>query len=81
MKNRRRHCPKCGSASIGYGIFDYDAAMGNHITFKATCYDCGYSFKEHYTLIYNGSEEDTDDPWDGPMSAPVTFGTLEDLKK
>jgi len=81
MKTHPEHrCPKCKSRNIDYecnGI-TFDEDNNKRITARGYCYDCDTHFEEHYLTEYQGVEIVDDNPWDGPMSAPVTFGTLEE---
>lgn len=75
--NKPHHCPKCKSRHIDYecnGI-TFDEDDNKRITARGYCYDCDTHFEEHYLTEYKGAEIVDDDPWDGPMSAPVTYGT------
>ena len=81
MKTHPEHrCPKCKSRNIDYecnGI-TFDENNKKRITARGYCYDCDTHFAEHYLTEYQGVEIVDDNQWDGPMSAPVTFGTLEE---
>jgi hypothetical protein len=78
--NKPHHCPKCKSRNIDYecnGI-TFDENNNKRMTARGYCYDCDTHFEEHYLTEYQGVEIVDDNPWDGPMSAPVTFGALEE---
>lgn len=76
--NSPHHCPKCQSDIIGYLDMSFDADNKKRIIAHGYCHVCGSHFKEHYLTEYQGSEVYEYDPWDGPMSAPVTFSTPEE---
>jgi predicted nucleic-acid-binding Zn-ribbon protein len=78
--NKPHRCPKCGSKNVAYMSIAWDSHNKKRIVGTCCCHDCDTHFKEHYLTDYQGSEIYEYDPWDGPMSAPVTFGTLEALK-
>lgn len=76
MKNHPEHrCPKCKSRNIDYecnGI-TFDENNNKRITARGYCYDCDTHFAEHYLTEYQGVEIVDANPWDGPMSAPVSY--------
>lgn len=76
--NKPHRCPKCGSKNVAYRSIVWDSRNKKRIVGMCCCHDCNTHFKEHYLTDYQGSEIYEYDPWDGPMSAPVTFGTLEE---
>ena len=76
--NKPHHCPKCGSENTAYRYIVWDSNNHKRVVGKCICDDCKAIFKEYYRTYYQGSEICEYDQLDGPLSAPVTFGTLEE---
>lgn len=79
--SKAHHCPVCNSNNVDYGNLEFTSKFNTAIVAYGHCYDCEADFREHYKTDYQRSEVYEDNPWEGPAGAPVTYGTLEDLKK
>lgn len=78
---KAHHCPVCNSNNVDYGNLEFTSKFNTSIVAYGHCYDCEADFREHYKTEFQRSEVYEDNPWEGPMGAPVTYGTLEDLQK
>jgi len=46
-------CASCGDINIDYGTLD---VLGDGIYYPYRCEKCGHVGKEHYDLVYQGTE-------------------------
>ena len=76
--SKAHHCPKCNSANVDYSKIKFDSKRNTSITAYGYCYDCDTHFKERHHTVFKSSAEYDYNPWDGPIGAPVTYGTLEE---
>ena len=42
-------CPKCNSANIDYDVIE---VVDNMVYYPCTCEECGYTYKEWYSLKF-----------------------------
>lgn len=78
--SKPRTCPNCGSYVISYLSIAFDSENNRSLTAHCCCHDCGRHFTEHYKTKHTGSALMDYDPWDGPMSAPVSNSSSKKTK-
>lgn len=78
MNRPKRHCPECMSTNVDYRKIEFDDERCISITAYGYCHKCKTHFKDHYGVVFKTCDKYDYDSWDGPMSAPVTYGTLEE---
>lgn len=72
MNKLKRHCPECMSTTVDYSKIEFDDERCISITAYGYCHKCKTHFKDHYGVVFKTCEKYDYDPWDGPMSAPVS---------